>query len=215
MRRIALLIVTILLISACGGGDGEPAPADEGTPATAAAGEGETTDEGSGEESSDSAPSSDAGALGGSATFDVDGTVITFTMDEVVYSPNEAIEDVTFEDCSANFFGVGMFRAIGYPVDANGELLLSDNGDIAGILDMIVPPDDWEAQGLSDGDVELTIESEPAGIDLRIANPDLAAEIAPDADHSWTISENGVTGSIVMVNVRSEPFIVEFEAVCE
>ncbi|MEX2624098.1 MAG: hypothetical protein WD651_10255 [Acidimicrobiia bacterium] len=227
MKRLVVLIVSVILvIGACGGTSGEEETEEPGGPTTEVTGEdagGDTADgsttgpqtEMNEETTTTSFVFVPADRLGGSATFNVEGTVLTYSMDEIEYSPNEAISDVTLEECSPNFFGIGTFRAIGYPVDESGELLLLENGGIAGIVDLIVPPDDWEARGLDDGEVELTLDSEAAGIDLRIASPEQAAQIAPNAVHSWSRTDIGISGSIVMTDSRSEPFVVEFEAVCE
>lgn len=137
-----------------------------------------------------------------------------FSMDPIVYSPNEAINDVTFEACTADFFGIGMFYAIGYPVDANGELLLTDSEDIAGSLELEFPPDDWEAKGLDDGKPDARIKSDSLQLDLRIASAEQAEECAAGAEHSWVIPENGFSGSAVFTNVRQEVFQVDIEATC-
>jgi hypothetical protein len=212
MKRAFLLLMILTTFGACGSGNGESREAPE--PGRSSNDQQEETDDQ--DETTESSFKFEPGArLGGSATFNVEGTVLTYSMDEIEYSPNQAISDVTFEECSPNFFGFGVFRAIGYPVDGNGELLLRDNGDIAGALEMYVPPDDWEARGLDDGDVEMRLNSEAAGIDFQNASPETAAQIAPDAAYSWSFTDNGVSGSVVMKNSRSEPFVVEFDAVCE
>ncbi len=47
-----------------------------------------------------------------------------------------------------------------------------------------------------------------------MASPEQAAELAPNVDHSWVISDSGVTGTAVFTNVRQDVFMVDFEAVC-
>lgn len=196
----ALAAAAVLAVSACGGSDG-----DGGSAGAPNAGSGDD------EPIAAAAPT---GPLGGIATFTVDGTDIAFTMDPVEYSPTELMSDVTFETCSANFFGVGMFRAIGYPVDANGELLVAESGDIAGSVDMIIPPHDWESRGLDDGEPQVTIKSDALEGRLKMAGPDQAAELAPDAQHSWVITDNGVSGTAVFTDVRQGVHVVDFEATC-
>lgn len=218
MRRVWILAIVALVLAACGGGDSESDTGDE-PPATQTSDSEAPSDDGGGDDNGGDGTTfptfnpSDDEELGGSATFTYNGVTLHFSMDSIVYSPNEAIEDATFESCDPDFFSTGTLAAHGYQVDESGEILLQDNGDLAGNVTIEIPPDDWEAEGLESGDPEVTIDATLADDFLQMATADRAAEVAPGEPHSWTHSDNSVSGTAVFEEF-SEVFVVEFEIEC-
>jgi hypothetical protein len=193
----AAVTVAMVMTGACGGDDDDAAPAGGDVDvATDAADDGATP------------AGDDAGGGGGSSgdsygIFTVDGVQLRYAMSDLEYSPNEAISDVTFEKCDPSFFSAGLF-AIGYPVDENGELVLADNGDIAGIVEIQLPKDPADTELM---DVEVSFDHDPSGIDTRYRGDDTGQS-------AWTIDGTTTTGTIVLQNSRGEPTVVDFEIVC-
>lgn len=202
-RKISTLLITSVIVAACGGGDSIPGEPESGSGASPTRAD---VDEGASPEASDE--------LGGTATLTVDGTALRYSMDPIVYTFIEGVDDVTVERCNPDLMSTGTLHAIGYPIDENGELITAANGEIAGSLNVQVPPEDWEAQGFDSGELDFDFSSDTAEVDLKIASPEDAAEIAPDAEHSWTRIDGGITGTAVFTSVRGDPYVVEFELTC-
>lgn len=198
MRAIGRLgvVALVVLVGACGGDDDDASPAgDDDTAATGGAADG--GDDGGG----------DDGAAGGGGEsygiFTVNGEELRYSMSNLEYSPNEAISDVTLERCDPSFFSAGLF-AIGYPVDANGELQLADNGDIAGIVSIQLPNDIDDTELM---DIEVDFDNDAAGINTRWRGDDTGQT-------AYEIDGTRATGTIVLKNSRQEPTVVDFEIVC-
>jgi hypothetical protein len=197
---LVFVSLVMLLAVACGGGDD-----DDDSPF------GDLNDDSGSEGSGDDDNGDDdgdgnfgSGSGDSYAELTVDGTTIRFTMADITYSPNEAINDVTFETCDPDFFGVG-FWVIGYPVDDAGELVLADNKDIDGALEAELPAEGTDPEML---DVDMRLEYGPAGIDLRYSEN-------AGSEASYEIDGNRVSGTITLYTVRNEPAEVEFEIVCD
>ncbi len=190
-RRWMVWACVLVLLAACGD-DAEPAAGGPGSPAT---------------------DSADTGATegGGSATITSGDTVVRFSMDDLTFSPIDGVDDVTFETCDPSFFGAA-FYAIGYPVDEAGELILDDDGDLAGIMSLTLPLD--EAGEEIAGEAEFDLDYSPLDFDLKLASDDLVAEMDTDGESSWTFDGNRVSGTAVFATVLSEPTVLEFDISC-
>lgn len=206
-RLLVALGATALVVASCGGGGGES------TPTTADAGGADTTIA-SGDEDPDTPTEpvgeEDGGDSGGepgerSAVISIDGEPTTYDLDDVTFSPIEDVDDLTFETCDPDFFGSGRFYAIGYAVDAEGEVIVGDDGQ-PGTFTMDLPPDDWEAAQRDAPAFEIKLRD----MDIEIASPDEAA----GGTMSWTIDDTTASGSAVFVDFENT-YTVDFEIVCE
>lgn len=187
--RLCVAAAVVLTVGACGGDDDDEASSGNTEEAAESNGEGADTDDGGTGESY--------------GIFTVDGEELRYAMSDLEYSQVEGIDDITLEDCDPSFFGAG-FRVIGYPVDDNGDLVLADNGDIDGIVDLQLPNDIDDTELM---DVDGSFDYGPAGIDTRFRGDDTGQT-------AYEIDGNRVTGTIVMKNSRQEPTVVDFEIVC-
>ncbi|GJM37913.1 MAG: hypothetical protein DHS20C19_12800 [Acidimicrobiales bacterium] len=200
--RSAVLAVIVLLAAACGGDDGGANPTATGT-----------GDDGAGNDEPTDAPPSDAPAAGGggSAIVTVDGVTMTFSMDEVEYSQIEGLNDLTFETCDPSFFGAG-FHAIGYAVDSDGELILDDDGAIAGTLVLTFPL--TAADQAATGPPELELAYESAGFDHDLVPIGQEGDLLPGSASTWTVGTTTIGGSVVLANLLSEAVMADFEVSC-
>lgn len=196
--------VMALIVVACGDGSSSAEDGASGSETTLAAGGGTTP---SAEETADSDAQSSAEQEPGerSAVITIDGEATTYALDDITFSPVEGVDDLTFETCSPDFFGSGRFYAIGYAVDADGELILGDD-DQPGTFTMDLPPDDWEE---TERDAP-SFEIEAGGLDIEIATPEEAA----GGTMAWTIEDTRASGSAIFVDFDNS-YAVEFEVVCE
>lgn len=199
----ALAALLALAIVACGDDDdgGEATPTTEGSTAPA--------DNGSEDDPVD-APDNNDGE-GGSGTVTIDGVEMRFSMDDVTHSQVQGTSDLTFEECDPSFFGAGIY-AIGYAVDDAGDLLLDDEGGIAGTLQILFPLTPEDEADTGPPEFDLVYETE--GFDLSIAPVDAAADYIPGVESTWTIDGSSVKGSVVVVSNASEPFVADFEVTC-
>jgi hypothetical protein len=190
VNRILCIAAGALVIAACGGDD------DEATPGDASDDIAETGDGGG---------DTDGDGGGGDAfgIFTVNGEELRYAMSGLEYSQIEGVDDITFEDCDPSFFGAG-FRVIGYPVDDNRELVLAENGDIDGIVDLQLPNDIDDTELM---DLDGSFDHGPAGIDTRYRGDDTGQT-------AYQIDGSRVTGTIVMKNSSQEPTVVDFEIDC-
>jgi len=202
-RFTLMLGVMALTVASCGGGDEGGAPEDPGPESAGPA----TTVAGGGDAGGSSDQEGNATASGERmAVISVDGETLSYDLDDVTYSNVDGVEDLTFETCSPDFFGSGRFYAIGYAVDANGDVLVGDDGQITGAFSMDLPPEDWEAAERDAPTFDLDVN----GLDLRIATPEEAA----GGEMTWSMDDTSVTGSAVFVDYEKS-YTVEFEIVCE
>ena len=208
-RMTIVLSAIALVAAACGGGGDASTDAtdiDSVSPSSSAETEDERTetDDPAGEEEVDVA--SDGESTGErSAVIAIDGDSTTYDLDDVTFSPVEGVDDLTFETCNPDFFGSGRFYAIGYAVDADGELILGDDGQ-PGTFSMDLPPDDWEATQRDAPEFEIEL----GDIDIEIATPEEAA----GGTMSWAIEDTRASGTAVFVDFENT-YTVEFEVICE
>jgi len=198
-----------LVVAACGGGG------DGGSSSTAPSGEPEptTTEDVSGGTSlpadgasAEETQGSDVEAAGErSAVITIDGEATTYALDDVTFSPVEGVDDLTFETCSPDFFGSGRFYAIGYAVDADGELILEED-DQPGTFTMDLPPDDWQETERDAPGFEIRA----GGLDIEIATPEEAA----GGTMTWAIEDTRASGTAIFVDFENT-YTVEFEVICE
>lgn len=204
MTMIAALVA--LVAASCGGGDQGSTDATEGSAdAPASQGDEDTSPpstQSPGQETG--APADDAPGER-SAVITIDGESTSFALDDVTFSPVEGVDDLTFETCSPDFFGSGRFYAIGYAVDADGELIMEDD-DQPGSFTMDLPPDDWEEAERDAPEFEI----KAGGLDIEIATPEEAA----GGTMAWTIEDTRASGSAVFVDFENT-YTVEFELICE
>lgn len=203
--RVAMSVLFLLAVVSCGGGsdsssdttgaaspttvrdtDGDAEPADQPT-----ADETDTAGEEAGERS---------------AVLTIDGESTSYTMNDITYSNIDSVEDITFETCNPDFFGSGRFYAIGYAVDADGEVVVNDDGELAGIFTMDLPPADWEETQRDAPEFEIDLND----LDIEIATPEEAA----GGTMAWTIDDTTVSGTAVFVDFENT-YTVDFEIVCE
>lgn len=202
-RRWVASAALLFLITACGD-DSSTSSGNASTEATPGSDAAQP-------EPGDAAPvDNGAGDGGGSAIIISGDTTLRFSMDDITFSPFEGVDDTTFETCDASFFGAA-FRAIGYPVDEAGELILED-GRLAGILTLTLPLD--EAGEAAAGPAEFDLDYSPLGFDLKIASGERLAAMATGVEPSWSFDGNRVSGTVVLANVRSEPTVAEFDISC-
>lgn len=206
-RLLVALGAAALVVASCGGGGGES------TPTTADAGGVDTTSFGGEGDAAETeqAGDEDGGDSGGeagerSAVISIDGDSTSYRLDDVTYSNVDEVEDLTFETCDPDFFGSGRFYAIGYAVDEEGELLVDEDGELAGIFTMDLPPDDWQATEREEPSFELDLFD----LDIEIASPDEAA----GGSMSWAIEDTRASGTAVFVDFENT-YTVDFEIVCE
>ena len=212
-RTMFVLAVAALLVAACGGGgDGstattEPAPvsetdeASEGTDDTSPE-EPAETEQASGDDGADDAAETPGER---SAVITIDGESTTYDLDDVTFSPVEGVEDLTFETCDPDFFGSGRFYAIGYAVDADGELILGEDGQ-PGTFTMDLPPADWQETERDEPSFEIKLGE----LDIEMASPEEAAGGTMD----WTIGDTSASGTAVFVDFENT-YTVDFEITCE
>ncbi len=156
-------------------------------------------------------PATSSSDGGGSATITIGDSTVLFSMNDLTFSQVDGIDDTTFETCDPSFFGAA-FRAIGYPVDESGELVLDADGSLAGILALTLPVDaDGEEVA---GPAEFDLDYSPLDLDLKIASDEQLASMATDVVPEWSFDENRVSGTAVMGNVLSEPTVIEFDITC-
>ena len=194
----------LLLLTACGDDGGS----DNGVEATPPSLGGEATDPDTGE---GSAPETGANAGGGSAVITAGDSTVLFSVTDLTYSQIEGVDDITFETCDASFFGAS-FHVIGYPVDEAGELILEDDGDLAGIIALTLPLD--EAGEAVAGPAEFDLDFSPLEFDLKIASEEQLAQMDVGVESSWVFDANRVSDTVVMANVLSEPTVVDFDISC-
>lgn len=196
-----------LVVASCGG-DGSGGDEEASSPSTASDGTGDTgTTSASDEEDAEDVPTAAEGEPGERmAVITIDGESTTYDLDDITYSSIEGVDDITFETCSPDFFGSGRFYAIGYAVDANGEILVGEDGQPAGTFTMDLPPDDWEAAERDAPGFEIVLDD----LDIEIATPEEAA----GGIMAWTIEETKASGSAVFVDFEGT-YTVEFEVICE
>lgn len=208
MKLPMVLCVSALLVAACGGDAGETGSSSTGAPA-------ETSGEGGSDDGSDAEPGSvsDEGATTAgdrTAVITVDGETLNYSMDNVVFSNLEGIEDMTFETCSPDFFSSGRFYGIGYAVDDNGEVIVDADGNIAGQFVVNLPPDDWQENQRDAPEFDITLND----LSIRMATPEQAETLAPGEAMSWSIDDTSAKGSAVFSDFQNA-YIVEFELICE
>ena len=205
-RKTTTLLIVGLIVASCGGDGSSTSPTEaleqpssDATPNVAA-------DE-STEQPSDEPTSAEKGEDPGerSAVITIDGESTSFALADVTFSPVEGVDDLTFETCDPDFFGSGRFYAIGYAVDADGELILGDD-DQPGTFTMDLPPDDWEATQRDAPGFDITL----GDLDIAIATPEEAA----GGTMAWTIEDTRASGTAVFVDFESS-YMVDFEVVCE
>ncbi len=208
-RLIVVAGVMALVVASCGGGDdATPASTDAegGTDATLEGDGAAATSLPVGEAAAEDPDASAAEARGErSAVIAIDGEPTTYALDDVVFSPVEGVDDLTFETCNPDFFGSGRFYAIGYAVDGDGELILGEDGQ-PGTFTMDLPPDDWEATERDAPGFQIVIN----GLDIDIATP----EEASGGTMAWTIEDTRASGTAVFVDFDNT-YTVDFEVVCE
>lgn len=175
-----------LVIAACGGDDDEAIPDDAGEEIA-------ETGEGGG----------DGGGGDAFGIFTVNGEELRYAMSGLKYSQIEGVDDITLEECDPSFFGAG-FRVIGYPIDDNGEIILAENGDIDGIVDLQLPNDIDDTELM---DLEGSFDHGPTGIDIRYRGDDTGQT-------AYQIDGSRVAGTIVMKDSIQEPTVVDFEIEC-
>lgn len=209
-RVTMVLAVSALIVASCGGGGEGSTSSTEAAPDADSGASGETattlpTGEPAepAEEDTEGSESQDPGER--SAVITIDGEATTYDLDDITYSNVEGVEDLTFETCDPDFFGSGRFYAIGYAVDDEGELLVDEDGELAG-FSMDLPPDDWEATQREAPSFELSLQD----LDLEMASPD---EVA-GGKMSWTIEDTRASGTAVFVDFEST-YTVDFEVTCE
>ncbi len=202
--RFTLMVGVVALVVASCGGDGGAVQEDDSSGSEAPT----TTAGGGGGEASGQTDQGGADTSSGErrAVIAVDGDSLEYDLDDVTFSNVEGVDDLTFETCSPDFFGSGRFYAIGYAVDADGEVLVGDDGQITGAFSMDLPPDDWEAAQRDAPTFDLVVD----GLDLRIAAPEEAA----GGPMSWTIDDTSVSGTAVFTDFE-KTYTVDFEVVCE
>jgi hypothetical protein len=197
----------LVVISCGGGGDGASSTDVATDSATTVAGDDSTDTSQPAEPASaeDTGGSGDEAPGERSAVITIDGESTTYALDDITFSPVEGVDDLTFETCSPDFFGSGRFYAIGYAVDADGELIMEDD-DQPGTFTMDLPPDDWEEAERDAPEFEI----KAGGLDIEIATPEEAA----GGTMAWTIEDTRASGSAVFVDFESS-YTVEFEVICE
>lgn len=205
-RMTMIAAVVALVAASCGGGDQGSTDTTEG-PADAPAGQG---DDGTSAPSTQPAGQetdapADEPAGERSAVITIDGEATTYALDDVTFSPVEGVDDLTFETCNPDFFGSGRFYAIGYAVDADGELIMEDD-DQPGTFSMDLPPDDWEE---AERDAPA-FEIQAGGLDIEIATP----EEAEGGTMSWAIEDTTASGTAVFADFENT-YTVDFEVICE
>jgi hypothetical protein len=203
MTMMAALVA--LVAASCGGGDqggGDATEDSEPVASQDAAGTSAPTTQPTGQDTD--APADEAPGER-SAVITIDGESTTYALDDITFSPVEGVDDLTFETCSPDFFGSGRFYAIGYAVDADGELIMEDD-DQPGTFTMDLPPDDWEEAERDAPEFEI----KAGGLDIEIATPEEAA----GGTMAWTIEDTRASGSAVFVDFESS-YTVEFEVICE
>lgn len=208
----ATLSVLALLLGACGDddGDGDASDAtaesgaandDAGSDSDSGEADDAESDDGDGEASGeDGEPAESGGASFGE--FTIDGTTVRYVMSDVEYSQVEGIDDITFENCDPSFFGAS-FVVIGYPVDDSGELVLAENGDIAGIVEAELPLEG----GVAERDVEFSLDYDPLEVDVRYTE-------SAGSTADYTIDGNNATGTVTLVNSAGDATDVDFEISC-
>lgn len=207
-RLVMVAAVMALVVISCGGGDGDASSSDGASDSgTTVAGDGseDTNPPAEPAVAEDTGGSADEAPGERSAVITIDGEATTYALDDVTFSPVEGVGDLTFETCNPDFFGSGRFYAIGYAVDADGELILGED-DQPGTFTMDLPPDDWESAERDAPEFEI----KHGGLDIEIATPDEAA----GATMAWTIEDTRASGSAVFVDFESS-YNVEFEVICE
>lgn len=214
MKKLSTLLLALLMIvaiAACGDdASTDPTATDPTSATTAAAGDMTTTtaagtsddDMGDGDMSDDDMGSGDM--MGHSyADVTVDGTTIRFAAANLEFSPIEGVQDITFEECDPDFFGVG-FWVIGYPVDAGGEMLMEDDGmNLSGILSTTIPFEGTDPELL---EFEFDVEYAPLGLDARFRPED-------GSPFAYEFDGNRVTGSATL-DQYGEAVDVTFNIVC-
>ncbi|HEX6286253.1 MAG TPA: hypothetical protein VFZ80_02120, partial [Acidimicrobiia bacterium] len=202
-RLLIALGVMALVVASCGG-DGSGGDEEASTPSTASDGTGDTgTTSAPDQEDAEDGPTAGEGEPGERmAVITIDGESTTYDLDDITYSSIEGVDDLTFETCSPDFFGSGRFYAIGYAVDANGEILVGEDGQPAGSFTMDLPPDDWEAAERDAPGFEIVLND----LDIEIATPEEAA----GGTMSWALDDTTASGTAVFVNFENS-YTVEFE----
>lgn len=200
--RVVMAVLFVLAVVSCGGDESSSQTTEESTPATAQDTEAPTQQ--AGDEDGEDSSGGEAGER--SAVISIDGEATSYVLDDVTYSNVEGVEDLTFETCDPDFFGSGRFYAIGYAVDADGEVLVNDDGELAGIFTMDLPPADWEEtqRDAPEFDVDL------GELSVEIASPEEAAGGTMD----WTIDDTTASGTAVFVDFENT-YTVDFEIICE
>ncbi|HSM43746.1 MAG TPA: hypothetical protein VK969_01880 [Acidimicrobiia bacterium] len=205
-RMTIVLSAIALVVVSCGGGGDASTDATDVDPGPTAESEDESTDtEEPNDEADVDASSGDEDSGERMAVITIDGESTSFALDDVTFSPVEGVDDLTFETCNPDFFGSGRFYAIGYAVDADGELILGEDGQ-PGTLTMDLPPDDWEATQRDAPEFEIEL----GDIAIEIATPEEAA----GGTMAWTIGDTTASGSAVFVDFENT-YTVDFEVVCE
>ena len=203
-RMVMALGVMALVVVSCGGGGGEE---EVSSPSTASNGSGDTGTTASDQEGAEDVPTAGEDDPGERmAVITIDGESTTYDLDDITFSSIEGVDDMTFETCSPDFFGSGRFYAIGYAVDANGEILVGEDGQPSGSFTMDLPPDDWEATERDAPGFELVLND----LDIEMATPEEAA----GGTMSWTIDETTASGTAVFVDFENS-YTVEFKVICE
>ena len=203
IRTAAIVVVLVLAAAACGD-DGATVPAG----GSAGGDAGGSAGDGDGDSDGDGATAEAPGER--SAVITIDGVTTAFALDDVVFSNVDGIDDVTFETCSPDFFGSGRFYAIGYAVDADGEVIVGDDGGPAGTFTMDLPPDDWEAAERDAPEFEIELDE----LRIEIATPERLVEMAPGGTMAWTVDDTRASGSAVFTDF-DDTYEVDFELVCE
>jgi hypothetical protein len=203
--RIGLVSLSLMVVS-CGGGAADddsvssPESASDTPETMATVAGGETT------APAEESVTDDSGAGQRTATIAIDGEALTYDLDDLTFSNVEGVDDLTFETCDPDFFGSGRFYAIGYAVEADGKLLLGDDGMPVAAFTMDLPPDDWQE---TERDAP-TFEINRADLSIDIASP----EEAGSGEMAWTIDGTTASGTAVFIDFENT-YTVEFEVVCE
>lgn len=204
-RLMSVLSMTALVLVSCGGGGGGSSPSSAGESSDTDSGGTETTAPSDQEQAQDTPTAAENEPGERMAVITIDGESTTYDLDDITFSPVEGVDDLTFEQCSPDFFGSGRFYAIGYAVDDSGELILGEDGQ-PGAFTMDLPPDDWEATERDAPGFEIRLND----LDIEIATPEEAA----GGTMSWIIEDTTASGSAVFVDFEST-YTVDFEVVCE
>lgn len=202
--RVLMSVLFLLTVVSCGGDGSSSETTGAASPTTVqdTDGDAEPTDQPTAGETDNAGE----GAGERSAVLTIDGESTSYTMNDITYSNVDGVEDLTFETCDPDFFGSGRFYAIGYAVDAEGEVLVNDDGELAGIFTLDLPPADWDETQRDAPEFDIDLGE----LSIEIASPEEAAGGTMD----WAIDDTTASGTAVFVDFENT-YTVDFEIVCE